>query len=106
MLFQPVTRYADVTLFVSMQDRISDYEWSDGTKFDYKATISEQSDSSTPGQHTHCVSVTSAGDWVRTNCNATLYGALCYKTNITTTSQSKTAMTYGLYVEPHCSSSV
>uniref|UniRef100_A0A3Q1INV5 Uncharacterized protein n=1 Tax=Anabas testudineus TaxID=64144 RepID=A0A3Q1INV5_ANATE len=82
----------------NQDDRISDYEWSDGTKFDYKATISEQSDSSTPGQHTHCVSVTSAGDWVRTNCNATLYGALCYKTNITTTSQSKTAMTYGLNI--------
>ncbi|XP_028999438.1 lymphocyte antigen 75 isoform X2 [Betta splendens] len=66
-------------------DRFSDYEWSDGTEFDYQATISDDGDIST--SHAHCVFVTPTGDWMFTDCNAKLEGAICYITNITTSSQ-------------------
>lgn len=93
-----------MTFFFSMQDRISDYEWSDGTSFTYSATISEKTNSATGDQHSRCVFVTPTGAWVKTDCTAVLDGALCYTTNITTASQSTRPMTHRLHtVQHYCS---
>nr|XP_046247270.1 lymphocyte antigen 75 [Scatophagus argus] len=64
----------------------SDYEWSDGTRLDYKgANFDSQVVSGK--QEPSCVTVTPAGVWRRSNCNEIADGAICYTTNITTASQ-------------------
>ncbi|XP_067352171.1 lymphocyte antigen 75 [Channa argus] len=65
----------------------SDYEWSDGTRVDYKATISENEVNKKQLEDTNCVFVTPTGTWMKTPCNTLLDGAICYTTNITTSSQ-------------------
>ncbi|XP_063329661.1 lymphocyte antigen 75 [Pelmatolapia mariae] len=62
----------------------SAYEWSDGTKFNYHPTIS---DSAQGTPKTNCVYINPAGDWKRTSCDAMIDGAICYTTNITSSSQ-------------------
>uniref|UniRef100_A0A672ISA6 Lymphocyte antigen 75-like n=1 Tax=Salarias fasciatus TaxID=181472 RepID=A0A672ISA6_SALFA len=70
---------------LSSQDVTSTYEWSDGTKFDYNTTITDSSiPSNQPGR---CVYMNSAGVWLRTGCRNVIDGAICYTTNITTSSQ-------------------
>uniref|UniRef100_A0A7N8XFD9 Lymphocyte antigen 75 n=1 Tax=Mastacembelus armatus TaxID=205130 RepID=A0A7N8XFD9_9TELE len=69
----------------------SAYEWSDGTTFDYKATITDSQEYSSSMKQTSCVFVNSTGAWVKTSCNTLVDGAICYTTTITTASQSKTA---------------
>uniref|UniRef100_A0A672YQF0 Lymphocyte antigen 75-like n=1 Tax=Sphaeramia orbicularis TaxID=375764 RepID=A0A672YQF0_9TELE len=55
----------------------ADYEWSDGTKFNYKPTISEAKESSSSeSQEAGCVFVTPAGVWVRTSCHTMVEGAI------------------------------
>ncbi|XP_031702098.1 lymphocyte antigen 75 isoform X1 [Anarrhichthys ocellatus] len=66
----------------------SDFEWSDGTRFDYKATISDSPEGSGSDKlDASCVQVTPAGALVKTGCNKLLDGAICYTTTITTASQ-------------------
>ncbi|KAM3876898.1 lymphocyte antigen 75 [Diretmus argenteus] len=66
----------------------SAYEWSDGTRYDYKATISDsQEGSSSDGGQAGCVFVTPTGGWVRTSCQTVVAGAICYNTTLTTSSQ-------------------
>ncbi|XP_053301582.1 lymphocyte antigen 75 [Pleuronectes platessa] len=66
----------------------STYEWSDGTGFDYKATLSDSNqNSSSSKQEVICVVVTPAGAWVKTSCDTLVDGAICYTTNISTSSQ-------------------
>lgn len=69
----------------------SAFEWSDGTTFNYKASITDSRES--PGSNeASCVHVSPAGNWLKASCNKLLDGAICYTTAITTASQSKTAM--------------
>ncbi|XP_047436578.1 lymphocyte antigen 75 [Mugil cephalus] len=64
------------------------YEWSDGTAFDYKPTITEsQKDSGGSTLKASCVYITPSGDWKKINCNTLIDGAICYTTSITTPSQ-------------------
>ncbi|XP_026175387.1 lymphocyte antigen 75 [Mastacembelus armatus] len=65
----------------------SAYEWSDGTTFDYKATITDSQEYSSSMKQTSCVFVNSTGAWVKTSCNTLVDGAICYTTTITTASQ-------------------
>lgn len=86
-LFLPLNNILTSTMLCfCVQVSGSAYEWSDGTKFDYHPTISDSQD--TP--KTNCVYINPAGDWKRTSCNAMIDGAICYTTNITSSSQSET----------------
>ncbi|XP_056134082.1 lymphocyte antigen 75 [Lampris incognitus] len=63
-------------------------EWSDGTRYDYKAVISDSREGSGSGGHqAGCVFVTPTGGWVRADCHSLMDGAICYNTTITTASQ-------------------
>lgn len=74
-----------------MQASSSAYEWSDGTRYDYKATITDlRQGSSSVDQHAGCVFITPTGSWVTADCHTLVEGAVCYNTAVTTSSQSKT----------------
>ncbi|XP_068174436.1 lymphocyte antigen 75 [Antennarius striatus] len=77
-------------LWIGLSNQVGSaaYEWSDGTGFDYKGSISDsQEGSNSDEQEPSCVFVTPAGAWVKTSCNALVDGAICYTTNITTSFQ-------------------
>ncbi|XP_061743336.1 lymphocyte antigen 75 [Nerophis ophidion] len=64
------------------------YEWSDGTTLDYTADISQSLEgSSSEEREAGCVFVLPSGGWVRSSCKSLLDGAICYSTNVTSTSQ-------------------
>lgn len=74
-----------------MQVTGTNYEWSDGTRFDYQTTISEsEKTTSSDKPEAGCVLVTPAGLWVKSSCRTVAEGAICYTTNISSASQSKT----------------
>ncbi|XP_059208079.1 lymphocyte antigen 75 [Centropristis striata] len=79
------------SLWIGLSDQDvsgSAFEWSDGTSFDYRPTISESPGASSSGkQQASCVFVTPDGAWVKTNCKTVLEGAVCYTTSITTLTQ-------------------
>nr|XP_040060795.1 lymphocyte antigen 75 [Gasterosteus aculeatus aculeatus] len=64
----------------------SAFEWSDGTTFNYKASITDSRESPASNEAS-CVHVSPAGDWLKASCNKLLDGAICYTTAITTASQ-------------------
>ncbi|KAF7667906.1 hypothetical protein LDENG_00041520 [Lucifuga dentata] len=79
----------------------SAYEWSDATRFDYKAKISDsQQGSSSDTQQVGCVFVTPTGRWERSSCDTVIDGAICYTTAITTASQK--AKQQAAPVANHC----
>ncbi|XP_024858345.1 lymphocyte antigen 75 isoform X2 [Kryptolebias marmoratus] len=66
----------------------SEYEWSDGTKFEYRPKITKLlSGSSSDPHEAQCVFVSPAGDWIRTGCKTKQEGAVCYTTDISSASQ-------------------
>ncbi|XP_071371816.1 lymphocyte antigen 75 isoform X1 [Centroberyx affinis] len=66
----------------------SAYEWSDGTRYDYKAAISDSREgSSSDRKQGGCVFITPTGGWMRTSCHTLVDGAICYNTTITTAFQ-------------------
>ncbi|XP_077374853.1 lymphocyte antigen 75 isoform X2 [Festucalex cinctus] len=72
---------------LSNQEAVGEsYEWSDGTRYQYKADISESVESSSADERDvgGCVFVTPSGAWVRSSCYSLLDGAICYNTNIST----------------------
>ncbi|XP_069381854.1 lymphocyte antigen 75 [Paralichthys olivaceus] len=78
-------------LWIGLSDQEVDgsaYEWSDGTRFDYKDNLSDSKERFISNkQEAVCVVVTPAGAWVKTSCNAMVDGAICYTTPVTTSSQ-------------------
>uniref|UniRef100_A0A8C6SQX0 Lymphocyte antigen 75 n=1 Tax=Neogobius melanostomus TaxID=47308 RepID=A0A8C6SQX0_9GOBI len=64
----------------------TDFEWSDGTKFNYAPTITEINPSIIRPE-AHCVYVTPRGTWVKSNCRTVTEGAICYTTTITSSFQ-------------------
>lgn len=73
----------------------SSYEWSDGTKYDFYAAISDlEEGSGSKRQSPNCVFVTPTGQWMKTSCNNTMDGAICYTTTFNTPTQSKTLICF------------
>lgn len=73
----------------------SSYEWSDGTKYDFRVGITDLDEGSgSRRQSPNCVFVTPTGQWMKTSCNTTVDGAICYTTTINTPSQSKTLICF------------
>ena len=65
------------------------YEWSDGTNYDYKVPIKDPQKSEQKSR-AGCVYISPSGEWTREDCSSVVEGALCYTTNTTTPTQSKT----------------
>ncbi|XP_057696411.1 lymphocyte antigen 75 [Corythoichthys intestinalis] len=64
------------------------YEWSDGTRYRFKADISESLEGSgSEEREASCIYVTPSGAWVRSACRSLLDGAICYTADISTPSQ-------------------
>lgn len=77
-----------------MQTTNSSLEWSDGTMYDLRVSMSDlEEDGSSKKQETRCVFVTPAGDWMRSSCHAVAQGAVCYTSTVNTLSQSKLPVT-------------